>query len=380
MLNVSELSPELFPCPRKLFFDRYELVNPNKFANICSMKIAVNTRFLIKDRIEGIGRFTYEVVKRLVRDHPEHEFLFFFDRPYDQSFIFGPNVTPIVLSPPARHPFLWFWWFEISLSRALKKHQPDLFFAPDSYLSLRSKTKTLFVSHDVAFEHFPEQIPWLARNYYRYFMPRYHRRADHIIAVSEFVKKDVVNTYKIPAEKIDVAHNGCSENFKPLSQAEKVKIKQQYANGEDYFFYVGAVQPRKNVHGLIKAFDRFKKRTNAPVKLLIAGRFGWQTGPVKTAYENARFKDDIVFLGYVDDATLPQLMGSAIALTYVSFFEGFGIPLLEAMHAEVPVITSYNTGMKEVAGRAGKLVDPNIPDQIAITMQLLYEDPQINKG
>lgn len=339
------------------------------------MKIAVNARFLIKDHIEGIGRFTFEVMKRLVQSHPEHDFLFFFDRPYDEQFIFGTNVKPIVLSPPARHPFLWWWWFEVSVNRALKKHQPDLFFSPDSYLSLRSKVKTLMVSHDIAFEHFPEQVPWLARQYYRYFMPRYHRRADHIITVSEFVKKDLVKHYHISKEKIDVAHNGCSNHFRPLTQAEKEATRLQYADGQEYFFYIGAVQPRKNVHGLIKAFDRFKKRTQTPVKLLIAGRFGWQTGPVKTAYDKARFKEDIIFLGYVEDHMLPKLMGSAIALTYVSFFEGFGIPLLEAMHAEVPVITSMNTGMKEVAGKAAKLVDPNIPDQIAIAMQLLYEDP-----
>lgn len=349
------------------------------------MKIAVNTRFLIKDRMEGIGRFTFEVLKRLVEQHPEHEFIFFFDRPYHDSFVFGPNVTPIVLTPPARHPLLWWWWFEMALPRALRKHQPDIFLSPDSYLSLRTKVKTLLVSHDIAFEHFPEQVPWLARQYYRYFMPRYHRRADHIISVSSFVKKDLINQYKIPGEKIDVACNGCSNTFRPLTATEKEKVRTQYADGQEYFFYVGAVQPRKNVHGLITAFDRFKKRTNSPVKLLIAGRFGWQTGPVKTAYDNARYKDDIVFLGYVDDQALPGLMGSAIALTYVSFFEGFGIPLLEAMHAEVPVITSYNTGMKEVIGSAGKLVDPNITDQIAITMQLLYEDPAdqqrlINKG
>lgn len=343
------------------------------------MKIAVNTRFLLKGQMEGIGRFTYEVLQRLVQNHPELEFLFFFDRPYDDCFIFGSNVTPIVLSPPARHPSLWWWWFEVSVYRALKKYQPDIFFSPDSYLSLRSKMKTLLVSHDIAFEHFPKQVPWLARKYYRYFMPRYHHRADHIITISDFAKKDLIKTYGISADKIDVACNGSGNGFRPLSITEKEAIRQQYADGQDYFFYVGAVQPRKNVHGLITAFDRFKKRTNLPVKLLIAGRFGWQTGPVKTAYDKARFKDDIIFLGYVDNDTLPQLMGSALALTFVSFFEGFGIPLLEAMHAEVPIITSYNTGMKEVVGKAGKLIDPNIPDQIAIAMQLLYEDQDEQK-
>ena len=284
------------------------------------MRIAVNTRFLIKDQLEGIGRFTYEVLRRIVQHHPEHEFIFFFDRPYDESFVFAANVTPVVLRPPARHPVLWWWWFERALPRAMKKHNVDLLLSPDGYLSLKSKVKTVMVTHDLAFEHYPEQVPWLARKYYQYFMPRYNQRADRIVTVSEFTKKDVHQKYNVDKNKIDVAHNGCREGFKPLTAYEIATIRKEYADGEPYFFYVGAVHPRKNVHRLIAAFDRFKKRTNSSVKLLIAGRFGWQTGPVKTAYEQARFKDDIVFLGFVEDKELPRLMGASLALTYVSPF------------------------------------------------------------
>lgn len=336
------------------------------------MKIAINTRFLLAGRLEGIGRYTYEVSKRLVEMHPEHQFLFLFDRPYDASFVFAENVEPLVISPPARHPLLWALWFEWAIPNALKKHKVDLFFSPDGYLSLRTKVPTLLTIHDLAFEHFPEQVPIVSRYYYPYFTPRFCRKASHIVAVSQYTKKDIIKQYRIESNKISVCGNGCRPGFSVAAPQMQTAIRDKYANGLAYFLSVGAVHPRKNIHRLIAAFDRFKKRTNAKVKLLIAGRFAWQTGIVKTAYDEARFKDDIIFLGYVPDEELPLIMSSALAFVYPSLFEGFGIPLLEAMHAEVPSITSYVSSMPEVAGKAAKLIDPLIVDQIAIAMQELH--------
>jgi len=338
------------------------------------MKIAINTRFLLGEQLEGIGRYTYEVSRRLVARHPEHEFLFLFDRPYNQRYIFGDNVTPLVLSPPARHPLLWCLWFEWAVPRALKKHGADVFFSPDGYLSLRTKLPTLMTVHDLAFEYYPEQVPIVSRYYYPYFSRRFCRRADHLLSVSEFTKKDMVKQYGISKEQITVCGNGCREGFGPVSASEQAAVKKQYAHGQEYFLYVGAVHPRKNVHRLIEAFGRFKKRTQSTIKLLIAGRFAWQTGAVKTAYEESSYQKDIEFLGYVADEELPRLMGSTLCFVYPSLFEGFGIPLLEAMHAEVPFITSLVSSMPEVAGKAGKLIDPLITDQIAIAMQEVYED------
>jgi glycosyltransferase involved in cell wall biosynthesis len=136
------------------------------------MRIAINTRFLLTGKLEGIGWFTYEICKRLVQQHPEHEFVFFFDRPFDPEFIFGKNVTPVVLFPPARHPFLFFAWFEVAVTRALNRHKIDVFFSPDGFMSLTTKVPTLLTIHDLAYAHFPEQIRFMDRKYYQYFMPQ----------------------------------------------------------------------------------------------------------------------------------------------------------------------------------------------------------------
>jgi glycosyltransferase involved in cell wall biosynthesis len=336
------------------------------------MRIAVNTRILLKNKLEGVGLFTHEVLRRLAEQHPEDEFIFFFDRPFDPSFIYGKNVTPVVLFPPARHPFLFVWWFEWSVARALKKFQPDVFLSPDNFLTLRTDVKTVLVTHDLAHAHFPDQLPFFQKKYYQFFAPKFNRQAGRIVAVSEFTKQDLVDQYQILPEKIAVACNGCREIFQPLDEAEKLAVREKYAGGQPYFFYVGAVHPRKNVHRLIAAFDYFKNKTGAAVKLLIAGRFAWKAGAVQEVFQTAKHRQDIIFLNFVDDETLAKLMGAAYACTYVSMFEGFGVPVLEAMHCDVPVITSNVSSLPEVAGEAGLLVNPEFVEEIAAAMQQIW--------
>ena len=183
------------------------------------MRIAINTRFLMPGQLEGLGRYTYEVARRLVQGHPEHEYLFFFDRPFDKRFLFGDNVKAIVLPPPARHPILWYIWFEYSVASALAKYKPDVFFSPDGYLSLHATTPTVMVVHDLAHEHFPDAVPFLVRRFYQRYVPRYCRRADHLLAVSHYTKEDMQKQYSIEGSKITVCGNGCREGFTPLAEA-----------------------------------------------------------------------------------------------------------------------------------------------------------------
>lgn len=338
------------------------------------MRIAINTRFLLKGRLEGIGHFTREVAQRLVAAHPEHEFLFLFDRPWHPDFVMGPNVEPVQLFPPARHPLLFMAWFEWAVPRALRRWGADVFLSPDNFCSLRTPIPTVLVIHDLAYRHFPKQVPWAHRQYYRHFMPRFARRADRIVTVSAYTRQDVLQAYGIAPERVAVACNGCRPFFRPLSEKEKQAVRDRYADGKPYFLFVGAVHPRKNVHRLIEAWDRFRKMTGAPVKLLIGGRFAWQTGPVRTAWEQAIHRDDIVFLGYLDEDELPAITGAALGLTYTSLFEGFGVPLLEAMHCDVPIIASNVSSMPEVAGPAALLVDPTDVEAIARAMARLWQD------
>ena len=217
------------------------------------MKIAVNTRLLLKNKLEGIGWFTFETLKRIVTTHPEHDFYFLFDRPFDTSFVFSENVHPLVVWPPTRHPLLQYWWFEYALPKVLRKIQPDLFFSPDAYNSLRLPYKNIMVIHDLNFEHHPDFIPWADRLYYRYFSPLFAKKADKILTVSQFSKKDIHQQYGIPSDKIDVVYNGANLYYRPLSEKEKQHIRQKIGDGHPYFIFIGAFNPRKNICRLFQA-------------------------------------------------------------------------------------------------------------------------------
>jgi glycosyltransferase involved in cell wall biosynthesis len=341
------------------------------------MEIVVNTRLLLKNKLEGIGWFSFETLKRITKAHPEHHFIFLFDRDYDDEFIFSDNVTPLILSPQARHPFLFYWWFEFSVAGILNKLKPDLFISPDGYLSLNAKCKQLAVMHDLNFEHYPKDLSFLVRKYYKFFFPRFARKATRIATVSEFSKQDLMRTYGINENLIDVVYNGCNTSFVPVNDEIKKTTKEKYSINSDYFLFVGSLHPRKNISRLFEAFDKFKSQNSNNVKLLIVGEKYYWTSQIKHTYLNMKYKKDVIFTGRLSSEELKKVMASALALTYVPYFEGFGIPILEAMSSDTPVITSNVTSMPEVAGDAALLIDPFSVDSIAEGMNRMYSDSDL---
>ncbi len=335
------------------------------------MRIGVNARFLLKDKLEGIGWFSYETLIRITRAHPEHEFYFFFDRPYHKDFLFSKNITPVILYPQARHPFLFYLFFEWSIPFALKKYKIDYFISPDGYLPLKSKVPSLAVIHDIAFEHRSTDVGKLMLKYYRYYFPRFANKATRIATVSEYSKQDIINTYKVSENKIDVVYNGSNELYKPLDIVLQENTKTRYTNNCDYFVYVGSLNPRKNIANLLKAFDVFKRKDSTNKKLLIVGKVMTDDQHFKLALESMQYKTDVLFTGRIPNEELHLVLASATALVYIPFYEGFGIPILEAFNCNTPVITSNVTSLPEVAADAALFVDPNNVNEIAESMHLI---------
>ena len=349
------------------------------------MNIAVNTRLLIKDKLDGIGWFSYEILNRICKAHPEHQFYFLFDRKFSSDFIFSDNITPIVLFPPARHPFLWYIWFELSVKRVLKKINADLFFSPDGFVPLSSDIRSISVIHDINFKHRPKDLPFFSRKYYNYFFPKFARKVNKIITVSKYSKQDIATQYHIQNNKIEVVYNGCNEIYKPLDEKEKQKIRNKYTSGNEYFIFIGSMHPRKNIENLFKAFETYKNETKSNFKLVIVGQKFFLTKNIENAYKLSKFKEDIIFTGRISNKELHELLASSYALTFVSFFEGFGIPIIEAMNCDVPVICSEVTSMPEIAGDAALYIDPYSVESIKNAMISITEDESIrddliNKG
>ena len=338
------------------------------------MIIAVNTRFLIKDTLEGYGYFIKEVFQILVRKHPEHSFYFLFDRPYDPEFIFGENVRPVVVGPPARHPLLWKYWYDVKIPLVLRKIKADVFISPDSICSLTTRVPQCLVLHDLGVIHRSYEYRKPHVWYYRHYIPRFLKKAKHIATVSQFSKDDIVRTYKVQPEKISVVYNAPKESFDPVGEEVKTATKERWTGGAEYFVYVGAIHPRKNLINLLKAFSIFKKRQQSGMRLVLVGRLLWKNNEFLQMVDTYKYRSDIVLTNYIAEEELHRLVASAYAMVYPSLFEGFGVPVVEAMKCLVPALTSQHSAMEEIAGEAALYFDPNSHQDIADKMMRIYKD------
>ena len=341
------------------------------------MKIAVNTRLLVSGKLEGIGVFTSGILRTLTRNHPEHEFVFIFDRPFDRKFVFSGNVRPVVLFPPTRHPILLHFWLECRIPRILKKTNSDVFLSPDGFLSLSSKVPSVSIIHDICFFHRPRDLPFFHSWHANRFFPEYARKANRVITCSNFCKADIRRHFHVDAGKIETVKVGADERFRPSSKERVERTRRELASGAPYFLYTGSLHPRKNIVNLMNAFDQFKTETRSDVKLVIVGRKMFKARDIFRTYDRLKYRKDVVFTGYVDFERLVAIYGAALALVYVSFFEGFGLPLAEAMRCEIPIVTSNVTAMPEIAGDAAVKVDPANVSDIAGAMKKIALDSNL---
>ncbi|HET9057225.1 MAG TPA: glycosyltransferase family 1 protein [Chitinophagaceae bacterium] len=338
------------------------------------MRIAVNTRYLLNDYLEGYGFFIHETFRRIVTAHPEHEFIFLFDRPYEKKFIYAPNVVPVVIGPPARHPLLWKFWYDYKVPGVLKKYKADIFVSADGFISLHTQLPQCMVVHDLAFLHYPSFIKKSHLLFFRNQIPRYLQKAKVVATVSRYSKQDIIDKYKIESDKIKVVYSGVKQGFAPVPDITKEKIKEKYSDGKEYFLYIGAIHPRKNLMNLLKAFSIFKKRLKSNMQLIIAGRLAWKVDDFTEKLKTYKYKEDVKLTGYLPQEELTQLTASAYALVYPSLFEGFGVPPLEAMQCFVPVIASSASSIPEICGEAALYANPEDFEDIADKMMLLYKD------
>lgn len=346
---------------------------------LLTVRIAVNTRLLVDQPLEGMARYTLEVLRQLLVLRPEDDFLLICDRAGALPEL-PRTVERVTVYPSARHPLLFYAWFEWAVPRVLRRWRADVFVSLDNFCSLRSTVPTVLAVHDLAYLHEPAGVGRLQLAYYRHFMPRFVRRAERVVAVSQFTRQDIASAFGLSPKPIALAYNGVQTRFQLATTAQVAKTRLRYTDGAPYFLYTGAVHPRKNVDGLVRAFSRFcESEPKATHHLVLAGRFAWQSGPVGEALAASPVRDRIHALGYVPDDDLGALVAAADALCLVSRFEGFGVPILEAFACCVPVIVSNRSSLPEVAGPGGLLVDPEDDASIAAALARLAGDETLRQ-
>lgn len=349
------------------------------------MVIAVNGIFLQDNTMEGYGQYTAAILQRLAASLPQHQFVVVFDRPYSNHFISSSNIVPILVKPAARHIPAFLYWYNISAVLAVRKFKPDVWIQPYGFCSLTTAIPQILVIHDLAFHAFPESVSWHHRWFYKIFTPLFLKKAKRLITVSEFSRNSIEQIYSFTKNRIKIIPGAARSSFQPIDWELKSAIKNEFTNGNEYFICVGAIHPRKNMMNLLKAFSLFKKWNKSNMKLVFIGRMAWQFADFEEKLKTYKYRDDIVLTGYLEEEKLHQITGAAYASLYMSIYEGFGLPIVEAMQSGVPVITSNLSSMPEVGGDAVLYADPQNPKTIAEQMQMLYKDEklrqlQIEKG
>ena len=330
-------------------------------------RIALNARLLIPGRLEGIGWFTHECYQRLISAHPEHEFQLIFDRAPSTEFCYGNNASEVRLLPPARRPFLYDAWFDYSVTRQLKRWSADVFLSTDGMLSRRTQVPQIPVFHDLNFMHHPEWMPAREARYYRSRFPEFAKIAAKILTVSDHSRQDIATQFQVPIDQIQVVPNAPSHEYRVLdSEAIRQDQRNEFTGGQPFFLFVGSLHPRKNISGLLDSYRAYRL-LGGQAELLIVGASMWT--------DEMQSERGVHFCGRLDRAKLAQVVGASQGLVFIPWFEGFGVPIVEAFACGVPVIASDRTSMPEVCGgAAAALVEPDDAKGIASWMRKLDVD------
>jgi glycosyltransferase involved in cell wall biosynthesis len=343
------------------------------------MIIAINARTLRSVPRDGIGWFTYEVIRGMVRNHPEHMFVLIGDRRPGPLPVEGTNIEYITVPLRTVHPLLWHAWHEYLLPPVLKRIRADVFIAPDGMMPLRTDVPCIPVIHDLNHEHRPGDIPHGECRYYRRRFPLFAKKGARVATVSDFSAGDIAATYGISPAKIDVVPNGVAELFSLPLPGEAEETRKQYTGGRPYFLFVSNFSPRKNVETVIKAFELYRQKSGGDHVLLLAGRRLYLTREMDRHLEASLYGNDILFTGSVTRDVLRRLYGAAEALTFVPWLEGFGIPVVEAQRCGTPCILSDSSSLPEVSGGAALCVSAADAGAIAEAMARLVTDGALRR-
>jgi glycosyltransferase involved in cell wall biosynthesis len=320
-------------------------------------------------QLEGLGWYTYEIVKHWLTHNQDVKWTLLFDRRNDVFAEF--DVQRIVIGPKTSHTPSIAYWNERPLTSWLNKNHVDVYFSPDGFIPLRTAVPCVPVVHDLAPLVFPQYMRWRDYVYYRLFQLRMIRRAALVLTVSNFSKNEIVKLSGIKSNLVAVAYNGLHSGFtSPNNDEANIKdVKED----SPYFIYYGSIHPRKNVFGLIKSFELYREKGGL-ASLVLAGRSAWKVEEVEKTIKQSNASEYIKWLPYLDSHELQMTLRMSIGLVYISHYEGFGLPVLEAMASGVPVITSSHSSMSEVGGDAVLTCDPLDHAAVAQQMKRLSKD------
>jgi glycosyltransferase involved in cell wall biosynthesis len=323
----------------------------------------------------GLGNYSRTLLRDLSTYYPDHAYFLYTPKvTKNEETHFFLNSAMFAVAGPTRFTPKAYWRSKGILPQ-LAKHKLDIFHGLSHELPFgiqKTGIKTVVTIHDLIFKYYPKQYGWLDRKIYDYKFRYACEHADRVVAISESTKKDIVKYYGIDPEKIEVVYQSCHERFmQEKSQKTIAEVLRKYQVPNDYLFYVGSIIERKNLLGIVQALEKLPKAVALP--LVVVGGGGAYKRQVQAYIQHKGLKDRVHFIRPTFE-DLPALYQNASVFLYPSKYEGFGIPILEALFSRVPVISSNLSSLPEAAGKDAYLINPDEPVQMAIGIEHILTD------
>jgi glycosyltransferase involved in cell wall biosynthesis len=367
------------------------------------MNIGIDIRSLSTMPRTGVGEYTFELIEAILNTRTAHTFFLFNNSLKEKTFLIPPswqqeNVYVSTYHVPNKILNAAIGLFSKPKldNLTIKKHRVpklDCFFSPNlNYTALSKQTKHLITIHDLSFELFPHFFSKKQQLWHTFLKPKKQTaNSHHIITPSHNTKRDLTQFYNIHEQKITVIYPGIKDFLykEKNTTIQNEHVKKAYALPDHFMLFLGTLEQRKNIPGVIKAFensyDTIYKITNKDFHLVLAGAPGYQYGEIKKIIRNSKYNKKIITLGYIESQHKPTIYSLSSLFLYPSFYEGFGFPVLEAMAMGVPVITSNRSSLPEISESAAFLIDPHRTEQcvkatISILTNPLITSKLIEKG
>jgi glycosyltransferase involved in cell wall biosynthesis len=345
------------------------------------MRIGIEAQRIFRKKKHGMDMVALELIKQLQIIDTQNEYFIFVNTMEDKESLQETANFKIVYLKESSYPV----WEQYHLPKAVKEYKLDVLHCTSNTAPLYTSVPLVITLHDIIYLekwNFTQGTAYqiVGNLYRRWNVPQVVKKARHIITVSNFERGRIADYFKLPTHQLSAIYNGVGTHFKKVSNlAELERTKRTYHLPDNFIFYLGNTDPKKNVMGVLKAFSILKKRGNLDTKLLMLDIDRDYLLNIMQQINDTGLMNDIVFSGYVPNKDLPAIYSQASLFLYPSLRESFGIPLVEAMACEVPIITSNTSSMPEVALDAALLVDPNNPYEIAETIHKLQTDLSLQK-